>query len=149
MPDEPLTCSANTSPASAATLSPSASPPCSDNPRERTTTSRTWRASFPVATQPDGHARYDRRPSTSDHPVLRIGTLPTTRITRRDQIMPTPAAVSARSQERPVAHRRTAVVVGVLFLSFTVTFFIGNTLIHSYFSRAPNPAGTLIGGGVL
>ena len=30
-------------------------------------------------------------------------------------------------------------VVGVLFLSFTVTFFIGNTLIHSYFSSATKP----------
>jgi hypothetical protein len=37
-------------------------------------------------------------------------------------------------------------VVGVLFLSFTVTFFIGNTLIHSYFSNATKPAGTLITG---
>jgi hypothetical protein len=34
-------CCANTSPASAATLSPSASPPCSGSPRERTTTWRT------------------------------------------------------------------------------------------------------------
>jgi Domain of unknown function (DUF4386) len=41
------------------------------------------------------------------------------------------------------------VVVGVLFLSFTVTFFIGNTLIHSYFSSAAKPAGTLITGVLL
>jgi len=41
------------------------------------------------------------------------------------------------------------VVVGVLFLSFTVTFFIGNTLIHSYFSNAAKPAGTLITGVLL
>ena len=40
-------------------------------------------------------------------------------------------------------------VVGVLFLSFTVTFFIGNTLIHSYFSSATKPAGTLITGVLL
>ena len=40
-------------------------------------------------------------------------------------------------------------VVGVLFLSFTVTFFIGNTLIHSYFSHAARPAGTLIAGVLL
>ena len=40
-------------------------------------------------------------------------------------------------------------VVGVLFLSFTVTFFIGNTLIHSYFSSAAKPAGTLISGVLL
>ena len=63
--------------------------------------------------------------------------------------MTTPATDSARGQERPVAHRRTAVVVGVLFLSFTVTFFIGNTLIHSYFSSAAKPAGTLITGVLL
>src|ERR1039457_5391043 len=69
MPDEPLTCSANTSPASAATLSPSASPPCSDKPRERTTTSRTYPASFPAATQPHGHAHHDRRPASSDNPA--------------------------------------------------------------------------------
>jgi Domain of unknown function (DUF4386) len=43
----------------------------------------------------------------------------------------------------------TAVVVGVLFLSFTVTFFIGNTLIHSYFSSAAKSAGTLITGVLL
>jgi hypothetical protein len=41
------------------------------------------------------------------------------------------------------------VVVGVLFLSFTVTFFTGNTLIHSYFSSAAKPAGTLITGVLL
>jgi hypothetical protein len=41
------------------------------------------------------------------------------------------------------------VVVGVLFLSFTVTFFIGNTLIHSYFSSATKPVGTLIAGVLL
>jgi hypothetical protein len=41
------------------------------------------------------------------------------------------------------------VVVGVLFLSFTVTFFIGNTLIHSYFSSAAKPAMTLITGVLL
>jgi Domain of unknown function (DUF4386) len=63
--------------------------------------------------------------------------------------MKTPATVSTRDQERPVAHRRTAVVAGVLFLSFTVTFFIGNTLIHSYFSSAAKPAGTLISGVLL
>ena len=40
-------------------------------------------------------------------------------------------------------------VVGVLFLSFTVTFFIGNTLIHSYFSSATKPVGTLITGVLL
>ena len=40
-------------------------------------------------------------------------------------------------------------VVGVLFLSFTVTFFIGNTLIHSYFSSAAKPAMTLITGVLL
>ena len=40
-------------------------------------------------------------------------------------------------------------VVGVLFLSFTVTFFTGNTLIHSYFSSAAKPAGTLITGVLL
>jgi hypothetical protein len=40
-------------------------------------------------------------------------------------------------------------VVGVLFLSFTVTFFIGNTLIHSYFSSAAKPAGTLLTGVLL
>jgi len=40
-------------------------------------------------------------------------------------------------------------MVGVLFLSFTVTFFIGNTLIHSYFSSATKPAGTLITGVLL
>ncbi len=40
-------------------------------------------------------------------------------------------------------------VLGVLFLSFTVTFFIGNTLIHSYFSSAARPTGTLIGGVLL
>jgi hypothetical protein len=41
------------------------------------------------------------------------------------------------------------VLVGVLFLSFTVTFFIGNTLIHSYFSSAAKPVGTLITGVLL
>ena len=40
-------------------------------------------------------------------------------------------------------------VVGVLFLSFTVTFFIGNTLIHAYFSSATKPAGALITGVLL
>ena len=40
-------------------------------------------------------------------------------------------------------------VVGVLFLSFTVTFFIGNTLIHSYFFSAARPASTLITGVLL
>ena len=39
--------------------------------------------------------------------------------------------------------------MGVLFLSFTVTFFIGNTLIHSYFSSAADPTGTLITGVLL
>jgi hypothetical protein len=37
----------------------------------------------------------------------------------------------------------------VLFLSFTVPFFIGTTLIHSYFSSAAKPAGTLITGVLL
>jgi hypothetical protein len=86
-------------------------------------------------------------PATTQHSGSE--TLPATHIARRDQAMTTPATVFARGQERPVAHRRTAVVVGVLFLSFTVTFFIGNTLIHSYFSSATKPAGTLIIGVLL
>jgi hypothetical protein len=45
--------------------------------------------------------------------------------------MPTAPDIPARARERPVAHRRIAVLVGVLFLSFTVTFFIGNSLVHS------------------
>jgi hypothetical protein len=63
--------------------------------------------------------------------------------------MKTSATVSTRNQERPFGHRRTAVLVGLLFLSFTVSFFIGNTLIHSYFSSAAKPAGTLISGVLL
>jgi len=45
--------------------------------------------------------------------------------------MTTAAGIAARARERPVAHRRIAVLVGVLFLSFAVAFFIGNSLIHS------------------
>jgi hypothetical protein len=41
------------------------------------------------------------------------------------------------------------VAVGMLFLSATAAFFIGNTLIHSYFSSAAKPAGTLITGVLL
>ena len=53
------------------------------------------------------------------------------RILRRGQAMTTAPGVPARARERPVAHRRIAVLVGVLFMSFTVAFFIGNSLIHS------------------
>ena len=50
---EHLTCSASTSPASAATLSPSGSRPGSEGPW-RGMTWRTWSASYPVATPPRG-----------------------------------------------------------------------------------------------
>ncbi len=60
-----------------------------------------------------------------------VSTSPAARLLRRDPAMTTAAGVAARAGERPVAHRRIAVLVGVLFLSFTVAFFIGNSLIHS------------------
>jgi hypothetical protein len=45
--------------------------------------------------------------------------------------MTTAPAVSARAREGPVAYGRIAVLAGVLFLSFTVALFIGNSLIYS------------------
>lgn len=49
--------------------------------------------------------------------------------------MTTAPGVLARARERPVAHRTIAVLVAVLFMSFTVAFFIGNSLIHSISSE--------------
>jgi hypothetical protein len=45
--------------------------------------------------------------------------------------MTTAPGVAARAREQPVAHRRIAVLAGMLFLPFTVAFFIGSLLIHS------------------
>ncbi len=42
--------------------------------------------------------------------------------------------------------RKAAVVVGLLFLTATFTFAIGNALIHSYFSRATSDNGILVAG---
>ena len=63
--------------------------------------------------------------------------------------MTTATVGSARAAERPVANRRIAVVVGVLFLSATVAFAIGNSLIRSYFSGATSSGGTLVIGVLL
>jgi hypothetical protein len=53
-----------------------------------------------------------------------------------------------RNAPRAAATRKTGVFVGVLFLVATLTFAIGNALIHSYFFSATSPEGTLIGGGL-
>lgn len=63
--------------------------------------------------------------------------------------MTTATVGSARAAERPVANRRIAVLVGVLFLTATVTFAIGNSLIRSYFSSATSSGGTLVIGVLL
>src|SRR5271169_4010544 len=60
MASEPPTCSASTSLASGATLSPSGSSPRCDSQRGWTTTSRTSQANSQIATQPDGRALPDR-----------------------------------------------------------------------------------------
>jgi hypothetical protein len=60
-----------------------------------------------------------------------VSTSPAARLLRGDQDMTTAPAVSARAREGPVAYGRIAVLVGVLFLSFTVALFIGNSLIYS------------------
>ena len=45
--------------------------------------------------------------------------------------------------------RRTAVLVGLFFLTATFTFAIGNALIHSYFSSATSHQGILVAGLIL
>ena len=59
MPSEPPTCSASTSLASGATLSPSGSSPRRDSWGGWTTTSKTSQPSSQIATQPDGQALHD------------------------------------------------------------------------------------------
>jgi hypothetical protein len=46
----------------------------------------------------------------------------------------------------PGSYRKTAVLVGVLFLSATATFAVGSALITSYFSEASGQASTLLAG---
>lgn len=72
-----------------------------------------------------------------------------------DRSMALTPAVSLTTVTAPTGHqseptntttRKTAVLVGLLFLTATFTFAIGNALIHSYFSRATSHNGTLIAG---
>jgi MFS family permease len=46
----------------------------------------------------------------------------------------------------PGSYRKTAVLVGVLFLSATATFAVGSALITSYFAEASGRASTLLAG---
>ncbi|KWT57284.1 hypothetical protein ADL21_35580 [Streptomyces albus subsp. albus] len=43
-------------------------------------------------------------------------------------------------------HRKTAVLVGLLFTSSTITFAVGSSLVRAYFSGTEPGSGTLLGG---
>ncbi|WP_030667594.1 DUF4386 domain-containing protein [Streptomyces rimosus] len=45
-----------------------------------------------------------------------------------------------------MSHRRTAILVGLLFISSTITFAVGSSLVQTYFSDAEPSSGTLLGG---
>ncbi len=56
------------------------------------------------------------------------------------------APTTQQSAPTTTSTRKTGVLVGLLFLTATFTFAIGNSLIHSYFSSATSHNGLLIAG---
>jgi Domain of unknown function (DUF4386) len=58
----------------------------------------------------------------------------------------TVTAPTMRSGPATTSTRKTAVLVGLLFLTATFAFAIGNALIHSYFANASSHNSTLIAG---
>ena len=78
---------------------------------------------------------------TMKNPALERSAEPTLR-PRGDTDRPT----MQRPGSTTTSTRKTAVLVGLAFLTATFTFAIGNALIHSYFSSATSHDGTLIAG---
>ncbi len=69
----------------------------------------------------------------------------TATLDRSMELTPATSETSPRTQKR-ASTRKTAVLVGLLFLTATFTFGIGNALIHSYFLGTSSHNRTLIGG---
>jgi hypothetical protein len=68
---------------------------------------------------------------------------------RTDQESPVSATAIAVGKPFPESYRKTAVLVGVLFLLATATFAAGSSFITSYFAGAGGQASTLLAGVLL